>query len=40
MARESILNIMIDHLSFISCRSNLKKMWTKEAHLDVNVLLF
>lgn len=39
MERETTLNV-IDHLSYISCRSNLKKIWNKEAYLDVNALPF
>lgn len=37
-AGETILNTMVDHLSYVSCRGSLKKLWNKDTYLDVDAL--
>lgn len=39
-ARETILNTVADHLSLVSCRGNLKKLWNEGTYLNVDALWF
>lgn len=38
MARETILNVMMNHFTSVSCRSHWKKIQKKAAYRDVNAL--
>lgn len=39
-AGETILNTVADHLSLVSCRGNLKKLWNEGMYLNVDALWF